>query len=962
MTATALPRAGTILGPVRLAGEIGAGAMGVVFLGLVERRAEGLRPGDRVAVKVFHPQVFSGAGSFERFRREAEAGRRLRDPHVVRTHFAAEEVVDGRAVHYIVMEFVEGTHLGAVLREVGRLPERLARAVGRDAARALVAIHEAGIVHRDLKPENILLTPDQTVKVADFGVARMRGDLAPLSRTGVFLGSLLYGAPEQFQARGDDVDGRADLYALGWVLYVLASGVHPLDGADLAAVVHRQVKEPPPPLRDLNPAISPFFAAVVHALLEKDPDRRFPSARALAETLDLGEDSPWWVDRSRSPAPAPARAARAPVSRVSALHGREEEAVRVADALREAQGGRGGALLVVGPAGAGKSRLLQEAVQAFGTGTGGLRFLAGSWSPGATSWAAAPVEAFLASLSPAEIGDRLRRAFPGAPQTADAVAAALAAGPREASFEGIDREAVRSALLRLALSLAEERTTVLLLENLHHAPEGAAPFLSALAAGAAGSRLLVLATAEPGPLADRLADPGAATPLPLLRLEGLQARSVERMIEDVLRSEGLARELAPAIAARTGGNPLFVLETLHHLQRTGHLRPRPDGSWERAPGTAAPDLPSSVRALLEERLKALEEDEKEILEVGACQGPDFDPLVVAGALGLGPIPVLRRIARLEEVHALVRSQGDRFRFDPPLLQVILCERLPPGLLREYREAIRRVEKGRSERAPSLPPAAPPPDPALSALPRFGTGAPERPPADALESARVLVVDDDPALLALVVELVAGMGHTPIPVRNGLSALAHLRRDPPDLVLLDLAMPGLDGREVLARMRREPRLREVPVIVVTGNDDVADAAYCIEAGAEDYVVKPYNAVLLQARMRASLDRRRLRLQEQELVHRVEAYALELEQALRHATDHGTGAPAEGDAGGLRRILEGAGSLTLRARRTDRGTVEVALEAPGLPDWEAAALRTRLESLLAGGRFEGTAGAATRTAGA
>jgi len=166
-----------------------------------------------------------------------------------------------------------------------------------------------------------------------------------------------------------------------------------------------------------------------------------------------------------------------------------------------------------------------------------------------------------------------------------------------------------------------------------------------------------------------------------------------------------------------------------------------------------------------------------------------------------------------------------------------------------------------------------------------------------------------------------------------------------MVLLDLAMPGLDGREVLARMRREPRLREVPVIVVTGNDDALDAARCIEAGAEDYVVKPYNAVLLQARIRASLDRRRLRIQEQQLMHRVEAYALELEQALRHATDHGE-RPGVGGEAAIASLIQGAGALSLRARRAKGGTVEVSLDAPDMPEREVHALRARLQSLLGG----------------
>jgi len=144
------------------------------------------------------------------------------------------------------------------------------------------------------------------------------------------------------------------------------------------------------------------------------------------------------------------------------------------------------------------------------------------------------------------------------------------------------------------------------------------------------------------------------------------------------------------------------------------------------------------------------------------------------------------------------------------------------------------------------------------------------------------VDDDEAIRGLLHEHVLALGHVPLQAENGLSGLAHVRRDPPDLVLLDMNMPGLDGKEVLARMRNDPRLRETPVIVISGIGESGVAVECIAAGAEDFIPKPFDPRLLRARIGSSLDRRRMRLQEQEFQRRIEEYSLELEDRVREKT--------------------------------------------------------------------------------
>jgi adenylate cyclase len=142
-------------------------------------------------------------------------------------------------------------------------------------------------------------------------------------------------------------------------------------------------------------------------------------------------------------------------------------------------------------------------------------------------------------------------------------------------------------------------------------------------------------------------------------------------------------------------------------------------------------------------------------------------------------------------------------------------------------------------------------------------------------ATIMVVDDHEANRLILHDLIVSFGHTPVLVDNGLSALAHIRREPPDLVLLDILMPELDGFQVLQRMRDEALLRTVPVIVVSSVDELDMIVRCIEAGADDYLIKPFNHTLLRARLGACLDKKRLRDQEERLARLMEDYNLRLE---------------------------------------------------------------------------------------
>ncbi len=291
-----------IAGRYEILDRISEGGMATVY------RARRLADGAVVALKVLREQYSGDAEFVERFQREARAVSQLRHPCMVEVY---DSGADG-PVHYIAMEYVEGSNLKEYLRREGRLaPERALR-IAAQVADALAHAHAHGIVHRDVKPQNILLTADGQVKVADFGIARALS-AATITHTGTVLGSVQYLSPEQ--ARGGAVGEAADLYALGVVLYEMVTGRLPFeDDAPIALALAHIHRDPPPP-RSLVPDLPERVEGIILRALRKSPADRYRSAAEMRADL-LGQSDLWRLPPAPpagAPAPAVSRRRAAPV-------------------------------------------------------------------------------------------------------------------------------------------------------------------------------------------------------------------------------------------------------------------------------------------------------------------------------------------------------------------------------------------------------------------------------------------------------------------------------------------------------------------------------------------------------------------------------------------------------------------------------------------------------------------------
>jgi serine/threonine-protein kinase len=247
--------------------------MGVVYL------ARDTRLERDVAIKVLLVDTRSSASEHERFLREARMAAQLSHPHIVPVH----RVMQTEDELSIVTAYIEGETLAERIATRGPLDSREAARVLREVAWALGYAHARGIIHRDIKPENILLERGSgRAFVADFGIARQM-DAAPITAIGAIVGSVHYMSPEQ--GGGESIDGRSDLYSLGVMGYYVVTGVLPITGHTVPAVLVNHLTMVPRPMRELNDQVSPALVSAIERCLAKRADDRFATAEAFAEAI-----------------------------------------------------------------------------------------------------------------------------------------------------------------------------------------------------------------------------------------------------------------------------------------------------------------------------------------------------------------------------------------------------------------------------------------------------------------------------------------------------------------------------------------------------------------------------------------------------------------------------------------------------------------------------------------------------
>jgi Tol biopolymer transport system component len=279
--------AGTQLGPYEVVDLLGSGAMGEVY------RARDVRLRRHVALKVLPASVTDDPARLQRFQQEARAAGALNHPNIVAIH----DIGEAAGSPYVVSELLEGEPLRERMAGQPLAPRKVLE-LGVQIARGLAAAHERGIVHRDLKPDNVFVTRDGSVKILDFGLAKLQrvgvslladpgsteSPTASITEPGTVLGTVGYMSPEQ--VRGQAADHRSDIFSLGAILYEMLTGRRAFRGRSAVETMHAILKEEPPQITDVNRDLPPALERMVTHCLEKNPDERFQSARDLAFDLE----------------------------------------------------------------------------------------------------------------------------------------------------------------------------------------------------------------------------------------------------------------------------------------------------------------------------------------------------------------------------------------------------------------------------------------------------------------------------------------------------------------------------------------------------------------------------------------------------------------------------------------------------------------------------------------------------
>jgi tetratricopeptide (TPR) repeat protein len=642
----------------RLDAEMGRGGMGIVY------RAHDMLLERDVAVKLLST-ITLGTEGRARFLREAQAAAVLNHPNIVTVHDVGE--ADG--LPFIVMELMEGPSL------YEQPPAGLDRIVviAQQVCAALEHAHTNGIIHRDLKPENMLLAPDpgtgadSLAKLVDFGLARSMA--SRLTSEGAIVGTAFYLAPEL--ALGQACDGRADLYALGVMLYELTTGVLPFTGDEPLAVISQHLHAPVVPPRAKNAEIPPALDALIVRLMSKSPEDRPSSAaevlQALGATDILDPDAP--VTRELSVLERIER---------GRLVGREREVAQTRALWQKAAGGEGQTLLVSGEPGIGKTRLVRElatqvrvsggrvlAGECYAEGIGPYapfaQILQRAFEDGTEDGYGLPdfVLADLLILSPA-----LRLRYPGLP-------ANPALDPKAEQLRLFEN------VVAFCQALCDRSPLLLVLEDAHWADSGSLALLRHLARRTRRQPVMLVATYRETeldtarPLQEALADLNRERLATRLKLSRLDSAGTGAMLA-ALFAEEITPEFVDGIFSETEGNPFFIEEVCRALVESGELC-FSDGRWQR-PSMEELQVPQSVRVVIQSRVGRLPADCQELLRLAAALGREFEYETLAHVRDYDEetlIDSLECALRAQVIEEVVTDRDVTFSFTHGLIQATL---------------------------------------------------------------------------------------------------------------------------------------------------------------------------------------------------------------------------------------------------------------------------------------------------
>ena len=660
----------------RITEDATSGGMGTVY------RVVNVRL-DRVeALKVIASELSADEEFRERFRREMRLAASLEHPNVVAVHHAGES--DG--LLFLAMEYVSGIDLSRIIKSEGRLAADRAVRILEQLAAALQAAHVKGLVHRDVKPANVLISSKDgrdEVKLADFGLTTSFNSKEDLTRTGTVLGTFDYMAPEQFE--GNAIDGRADVYALGCVLYEMLTGQPPFPRPSAAAVLYAHVFNEPPAPQAQCPDIPVAFDAVVSRALAKQPDARHPTTIDLAREARAAVEGVKATTESEPSAPLTSRPRTISVlspsvprvieSMSGSFVGRAEPLARLQEHWREVAVGARRMVVLGGEPGVGKTRLAfrfaQDVVAAGG------HVLYGRCDEEAL----VPYQPFVEMLRDlVTVSGPQRHHDAGRAPLGEL---SLLLGPtRDRDAEGDGGGSNRFQLFEaVAAKLVPSPTAearLLVIDDLQWADRTTLQLLAHIVRHPEMKRVMILATsrvatASPGdPLFRLLTNLRRDGDYEQMRVGGLDERETAELVAAQYRGD-VSDAFVARLCEQTEGNPFFVEEILCGLASD----PLSAADEDAAEALERVGVPESVAELILVRLEDLSDAARDVLAHAAVLGKKFDLTPLSTLLARPPEELLVALEEAVVARLLdeVPDRIDEFVFAHALVHRAIYDRL-----------------------------------------------------------------------------------------------------------------------------------------------------------------------------------------------------------------------------------------------------------------------------------------------
>ncbi|HEU4426696.1 MAG TPA: diguanylate cyclase [Pilimelia sp.] len=659
--------------------ELGRGAETVVY--------HARRGSEDFAVKLFTGVSADPARALASVRREAAVMGCVGHPLLPRIF----EVGQVEAGPYLVLEYIDGCPLSQRLGAT-RLDEAQALQLAIDIVGPLAAAHRVGLVHRDVKPDNVIVGTGGAARLIDFGLVARGG-----ARNDRVAGTLLYSAPEQTGMLKRPVDGRSDLYALGVLLFESVTGQTPYTSRDAGELIRLHATAPIPDPRSLRPELSPTFAAIVRRLMAKDPDDRYQSGDSLLADLQRLHAEPGAEFEVGTRAGEPQRIGP------NVLVGRADEVTDLALRWLKARDGAGGAVLVEGLAGVGKSRLVREVTTAVAS-DGDLVMYAKCVpdDPVPLAPLRAAVERLMRSIEklPPDERDlaigRLRRAAGQGGPLLRALSPMLASLVQAPELGQRDRhEQFTSAVAAFLLDLAEEWQGALLhIDDVQWLDSASRRVLQQMATRLPQVPMLVVGTARDDvdnlPALARFGADMAGTLDTTIPLGPLDSDEIADLISLHLGGVDVPPSVTDDLVVRIGGNPFTVIEYVRAIVDAGLITPA-WGGW-RLDLAALDQLELSGDALnlVIQRIGGLGVESRRLLAAGAAMGRRFRVDLVARVSGVNSRQARHALAEAEARLLVTSSREERYAFLHDRIREALLAELPAGALRQLHQRIAEV--------------------------------------------------------------------------------------------------------------------------------------------------------------------------------------------------------------------------------------------------------------------------------